>query len=283
CICLSTPAGPIHAQEQQLDLELRKFRGHAFAQSTAATYKSQLRCYIRFCVYFGYAPVPCKALHLLRYIVFLTRTLSPTSIPCYLNVIRILHLQYGFPNPLQEPLFKYQKELLMRGIKRLKSNPAQQKLPITPTILKQLYGHLDIGNSMDATFWAACLVAFFSFFRKSNLLILSGNAFDPQKHLRAGDIRIYEWGLMLIVRWSKTIQYRNRILLVPVPRIDGSTLCPRAAIINAFELSETVFHYKTIYLLSFTKNMAPLTCLLFLYLTPLISNTPESDFDLFPC
>ena len=99
------------------------YRNHAFAKSTAASYKSQLRAYLRFCLFFGYTPVPCRPIHLLRYIVFLARTLSTRSIPNYLNVVRLLHLQYGSPNPLEDPLFKHQKTLLMRGIKSYLLHP----------------------------------------------------------------------------------------------------------------------------------------------------------------
>lgn len=98
---------------------MKKYRGHAFAQSTAATYKSQLRAYFRFCLYFGYRPVPGSSHHLLGYVVFLAWALAASNIPCYLIVVRTLHLQCGFPNPLQEPLSKFQKDLLMWGIKRL--------------------------------------------------------------------------------------------------------------------------------------------------------------------
>ena len=120
-LLMHTFTGAVHAQEQQLDAELRKYRGQAFfAQSTAATYKSQLRTYFRFCLYFGYRPVPFSSHNLLRYVLFLAQTLAASSIACYLNVVRILHLQRGFPNPLQDTLFKFQKELLMRGTKRLR-------------------------------------------------------------------------------------------------------------------------------------------------------------------
>ena len=50
------------------------------------------------------------------------------------------------------------------------------------------------------------------------------------------DIRVCTWGLLLIARWSKTIQYRNRTLLVPVPRIGHSQLCPHAGILNALKM-----------------------------------------------
>ena len=181
--------------------------------------------------------MPCTAHHLLRYVVFLARTLASSSIPCYLNIVRILHLQHGFPNPLEEPLFKYQKTLLMRGIMRINSKAVSQKLPITPAILNLIFEQLDLTVSLDATFWAACLVAFFSFFRKSNLLVPSAAAFDPQKHLRRSDIHLFKWGIMLFVRWSKTIQYRNRTLLVPVPRVEHSKLCPLSAVVHAFKLA----------------------------------------------
>jgi len=160
-------------------------------QSSAATYKSQLQAYFRFCLYFGYRPVPCSSHNLLSYVVFLARTLATSSITCYLNVVHILHLQCGFPNPLQDQLFKFQKDLLMHGIKRLHGNVVQQKFPITPDILHKLHGKLHLINSLDATFWATCHIAFFSFFRKSNLLILSTSSFDPLKHLPLCDICVY--------------------------------------------------------------------------------------------
>ena len=180
--------------------------------------------------------MPCSSHNLLHYVVFLARTLAASSIACYLNVVRILHLQRGFPNPLQDTLFKFQKKLLMHGIKRLRGNVVRQKLPITPDILHQLHGKLDLTNLLDATFWATRVIAFFSFFLKSKLLIPSASSFDPLKHLRICDIRFYNWGLLLLVRWSKTIQYRNRTLLVPVPRIEHSKLCRHKAIVNAFKL-----------------------------------------------
>ena len=155
-------------------------------------HKSQLRAYLRFCLFFGYTPAPCRAMHILLYIVLLARTLSTSSIPNYLNVVRLLHLQLAYPNPLEEPLFKQQKTLLMRGIKRLNGDFVSQKLPITPEVPYKMQCHLNFASSLDATFWAACLVAFFSFFGKSNLLPTSTSAFDPQRHLHNCDVRLHQ-------------------------------------------------------------------------------------------
>ena len=212
-------------------------RSHAFAKSTASSYKSQLRAYLRLCLFFGYTPVPCLAIHLLCYIVFLAGTLSTSSIFNYLNVVRLFNLQYGYPNPLEDPLFKHQKTPLMRGIKRINGERVTQKLPITPDVLHKMQYHLHLDSSFDATFWVACLVAFFSFYRKSNLLPLSITESDTKRQLRKCDVRLFLWGIFLVVSWSKTIQYRDRTLLVLVPKIAHSSLCPWSAVTRAFKLA----------------------------------------------
>ncbi len=103
------------------------------------------------------------------------------------------------------------------------SNP---KLPITFDLLRGIFKHLDLRSPFDRTFWAACLVGFFSFFRKSNLLVTSLASFDSSRHLCARDAEFTVQGVILTVRWSKVIQFRQRILQIPIPLIPGSPFCP---------------------------------------------------------
>ena len=72
---------------------------------------------------------------------------------------------YGYSNPLEDPLFRHQKTLLMRGIKGINEECVTQKLPITPDVLHKMHCHLHLDSSFDGTFLAACLVAFFFFSR----------------------------------------------------------------------------------------------------------------------
>ena len=69
---------------------------------------------------------------------------------------------YGYSNPLEDPLFRHQKTLLMGGIKGINGQPVKQKLPITAEVLHKMQCQLHLDSSFDATFWAACLVAFCS-------------------------------------------------------------------------------------------------------------------------
>ncbi|CAH1274599.1 Hypp5343 [Branchiostoma lanceolatum] len=63
-----------------------------------------------------------------------------------------------------------------------------QKLPITPDILCAMYLQLDFIQAKHMVFWSACLVGFFSFFRKSNLLQKTAKSFDSVKHLCRKDL-----------------------------------------------------------------------------------------------
>jgi len=113
-------------------------------------------------------------------------------------------------------------EMLLKGTKRVLGAAHRRKLPITLAILRQLFKQIDFTLPLEITFWAACLIASFSFFRKSNLLVKSIRCFDSNLHLCRRDAKFSEDGVTLAGRWSKTVQYRRRVLHIPLPRIPGS-------------------------------------------------------------
>ena len=56
--------------------------------------------------------------------------------------------------------------------------------------------------------------------------------FDLKKHLARGDVHESPSGLIVLLKWTKTIQLGERHLLVPVLGIPGSSLCPRRAFLH---------------------------------------------------
>lgn len=213
---------------ESLDRDVQFFRNHTFATSTNNTYRTQRRVYFDFCAQLGISPVPLSQADLGRYIAFLSRKLVFSSIRQYLNIIRLLHLDAGLPNPLDN---NWYISSILKGVKRVKGNTVTQKLPITIDILTGILTKLNLQLSLDRCFWAACLVAFFSFFRKSNLLIQSRTSFDPTRHLCVSDIEFTTQGVVLTVRWSKVIQFRERHLFIPLPHIPNSVFCPSSALL----------------------------------------------------
>lgn len=215
----------------QLDHEIQLFRSQLFAESTKATYTTHRNTYLRFCLYMGYTPVPVHPTHLLQYAAFLARSLKPASISSYLNIIGLLHKEFGLPNPL---LDNWPLKSLLTGIKQATGTPPNQKLPITPDILLRLHSTLNFTKSFDSAFWAICLVAFYGMFRKAHLLPVSPRKFDPTKQLTKADFKFLTWGTLITIRWSKTIQFRERVVEIPLPCIPRSKLCPTTAIMHAF-------------------------------------------------
>ena len=217
-----------------LDRRVAQFYSATYADSTKRTYASQRNKYITFCTSMGYAPTPATTDTICRYVAHLDNTGHKAStIPQYINIIAIMHKDAGLPNPIQG---NWQIRSLLKGVQRLKGELPDQKLPVDQNILCKIHSCLNPFNSLDMTFWAVCLVAFFSFVRMGNLLLSSASSFDPATHLCFSDITFTKWGTLLILRWSKTIQFRERLLQVPLPKVSKSPLCPTTALVRAHAL-----------------------------------------------
>jgi hypothetical protein len=147
--------------------DARNYKKSAYAEGTKKTYRSQLKSYFKFCVEFACCPIPVEQPTLLAYVAHLAGRISPSSIPGYLNVVRLLHMEAGLDNPLDQ---NWELLLLKRGIKRQKGKPPVQKLPLTLEIMRKIYPLLNPRLPSDAAFWVALLVGFYGFLRKSTLL-----------------------------------------------------------------------------------------------------------------
>ena len=154
----------------QLRAEAKGFRSSALASTTKKTYRSQLNSYLTFCNTYRVDPVPASQETLTVYMAYLARRLSSNSIQGYMNVIRLLHLEAGFENPLEA---NWDLKMIFKGISRQLGQPPKQKSPITAKILQLLHGTLS-DTPIDHAFWCGCLIAFYGFLRKSSLLPQNG-------------------------------------------------------------------------------------------------------------
>ena len=126
--------------------EANSYRGSVYASTTKKAYRSHLRSYLKFCTEYGVTSVPASQDNLIAYMAFLARSLSPNSIPGYMNIIRLLHLDAGFENPLAE---NWDLKMVYKGISRQLGKPPKQKSPITLPLLIQLHRTLS-DTHMDA-------------------------------------------------------------------------------------------------------------------------------------
>jgi len=126
--------------------------------------------------------------------------------------------------------------LVMRGIKSQQAKQGRQsrpRLPITPTILRQLRCVWD--NSADdfdiIMLWAASTTCFFGFMRAGEITVPSQDAYDPTAHLSFNDIAVDAHTnptvMEIRVKASKTDPFRRGVNLY-IGRTNND-LCPIAA------------------------------------------------------
>ncbi len=145
---------------RELDQSVAYYRARAFAETTKCSYLSHLKSYINFCEQFEVPALPVSGRKACSYAAHLASRLAYSSVPKYLNVLRILHRECSLPSPLQH---NWQLDTVLKGIKREKGAAAKRKLPITPDILLRLRSQLHLSEPRDMAFWATCMVAFFGF------------------------------------------------------------------------------------------------------------------------
>ena len=120
-------------------------------------------------------------------------------------------------------------KLALRGIARLNPHCPRRAFPMTPELLSKMYQVLDKNDPIDMTMYALYLIAFFSLLRKSNLVSDSSYKFDPNKQLSRNNVIVGDSCMLLIITWSKTIQYGDRKLKIPLLAVRDNVLCPVSA------------------------------------------------------
>ena len=70
------------------------------------------------------------------------------------------------------------------------------------------------------------MVGFFAMLRKSNLVPDAIKSFDPTKQLTRSHVEFREEIAVLAITWAKNIQFKQKIMEIPLFKILGSPLCP---------------------------------------------------------
>ena len=94
-------------------------------------------------------------------------------------------------------------------------------------------------DSLDSalTFKAMFLMAFFGFLHISNLAPHSYSQFDPSRHLTPSEIVFKKSMMTVSLKWSKTMQTRDKVHTIVLPKFGSSILCP----VNALKRALVVY------------------------------------------
>ena len=209
-----------------LHAEIQEFMLKTYSPNTTRAYSTHRRSYLAFCSVLGIPPVHGDPVGVCLYAAVLARTLKYTSIKQYMNIVRILHLEWGLPYPLAN---NYQLSCVLRGIRRHIGDRPHRKTPLTPQLLLQFLSWLDLSGLADCALWAAMLLAFYGLLRIGSMLCGSLQC-DNSRHVTLADVQLHCEGIHITVRVTKTIQFAERTLVIPLPRVPGHVLCPSKAL-----------------------------------------------------
>jgi hypothetical protein len=118
---------------------------------------------------------------------------------------------------------------MLRAIDHTLRSPILVKLPVSIPLLHQLVQLCNQLGTWGLVFKCAILFCFFGFLRQSNVAPRSPQLFDVTRDTLRSDVSTSTQGLIIRLKWTKTYQGAHHPILIPLPRIRGSQLCPTLA------------------------------------------------------
>ncbi len=245
------------SQLVKLRQDRRRSMKAAFAQGTKNNLRVQWKSYLLFCEFFSINAIPASVDSLSLYAQFLSRSFQTVAaIQNYLSGVHTLHLFLGLDCPKAS---QFEIRMVLTGLKRLNPHRPKQARPITPEILSNIRENLDLSVPSEATFWCAFLFAFFLMLRKSNLVPNKASEFSPVKQLARRDVALGKSSLVVTISWSKTIQFGERALSLPLFALGDHPLCPVAAYASMVYLSPVSKHSAAFVLPNPEGDLIPMT------------------------
>ena len=199
---------------------------NTLSRNTYSSYDSGTTSFVKFCIHYrrlthSGSIIPASEETILLFASYLSQNVRPSTIKVYLAAVRNLHIQHGFPSPVEHSILLPR---LLRGIKRVYTMDRRPRLPITPSLLLLFRRHLNTQWFDHTTLWAAMLVAFFAFLRSAELLALRVNDIQTIQPPN-GSLPSYT----ITLQTSKTDPFRKGCTLRIAPS-GHPVLCPARAL-----------------------------------------------------
>ena len=187
-----------------------------WSENTHKARASQWRRYFGFCDEFNLVALPADVETVGLYITFLARKVCYVTIINYISGLWALHDYWGIPH-VDPQIFLIRATL--KGAKRLLGCETVQVDPLSPIDLQAIFRLLNVQEFRDLQFWCAVCLMY-------RCLLRVGHIVASPHTMLVKDIRWTTGGMDVIIRSSKTIQFRQRTVTVPVLSAGDSVLCP---------------------------------------------------------
>lgn len=215
---------------------MRSSQRQAYAFGTRKNLKSQWTAFFMFCIYFEVDIEKLEEAQLCAFLQFLSRSLkSYSSLLNYLSAVKTLYSLMDKKLPFEGINVK----LTMKGLKRVLAKPVDQARPIDPYILTSIHGMLDMSCELELVVWCSLLFSFFLMLRSSQLFPKTSASRYITNIIRHKDVKFVDGILLVRITWSKTIQFQQKCLILPLAVIPNSVLCPVTAYLEMLKVVDT--------------------------------------------
>ena len=215
---------------EQLDKEVAQAIGCAWSMNTLATRNSQWKKFILICSSNGLQPLPADHRMVARFLVWMACDAKYSTVNNYLSAISVLHKYYGFDGDFRS---SFLIKLVLQGIKRQLGAQVAHKLPFSVQQLREMYGTFDHTDELMFALWAVMVFCFRTLLRKSNVL---PDATGKLHHvIQRSDIDFQDWGMLVRVKSTKTVQFQEYALEIPVHYVSDRAFCAVSMVKEHFE------------------------------------------------
>ena len=207
-------------------MDVAATKGHSMKESTKKNLLCQLAAYEKFCNRYMLEYFPCNNQQLCRFKQHLSSSFeSPESVCNYISGICTCLALLGFEVP---DAADRQMKMFTAGLKRIMQHAVKQAEPVTPELLLKLSKVVNYKDQVEMVAWTGLLLGFYMFLRKSNLVPDTMDTFDKDQQFCHADINLLglEQAMMCEIRWSKTIQHKQKVLRLPVLPAKNKAICP---------------------------------------------------------
>ena len=118
--------------------------------------------------------------------------------------------------------------MFLIGLKQVMDHIVKQAEPMTPQLLIKISRVVNYREKIEVITWTAVLLGFYMFLRKSNLVPNAMDRFNALQQFQRDDVNLLgiHKAMMCEVRWTKTIQFKQKVLRFPVLPAKNKAICP---------------------------------------------------------
>jgi site-specific recombinase XerD len=213
------------SQLQLYSAQVKSRLAAAYRHSTNKAQETAVKTLAMFCILFSVPFPQVSTLTLLAYIEFLAdNKYNVSTIKNYISACKSKFKQ------LSISVHPFESELIKLSFKSLENNAPNQCKCKPVFSFQQIYDliHVMSTHPLFLHYKLAIMLGFMGMLRISNVVLVSINQFDHNRHLARGDLQLHNNNIIIHLKWSKTMQSYRQGAMVVLPAIQHSKMCPIA-------------------------------------------------------